>query len=425
MMPSQGVCTVKQFLGSRLKVGRVLVRMTTTFGINQIISHGFGVFLFAAVVPMMRESIVISHWDLAAIGALTQLSYLGGAMLLGVLGHKVNSGLLVLISGSVTSALLFVMAVLDDAKLVLLVLTCMAASAAISWGAIVELISRYARPEYCSTCLSSASSGTAWGYGLNGLIILLVVPLLGWRSSWVLAGCLGAMTVVLTCLLLKNLNQRSLTKTAPNTGALSVRQLITTIMYERAAFFACLICFLVGFAAMPFSTWLNTYLAELMLPPALGGYTWMVAGVVGMIAGFLSGQLADSKGHGMALLLVFGGFFLGMFAFVYNPADFAVFAGVGYGLMYFPMWGIIAGWVHKYYSSTVTMQINGIGMVAFGLGGAFGNLMAGVVQDISGSLEGAYWVITADALLLLVLAIHIYLTEREKVPCSFENGLSS
>ncbi len=334
-------------------------------------------------------------------------------MLLGLIGHRIDSGRLVLITGSVTSVLLFAMASLDDPLLVLLVLTCMAASAAISWGAIVELITRYARSELCSTCLSSASSGTAWGYGLNGLLILMVVPLLGWRSSWVLAGMLGTFTVILTLFLLKNLKQRAATKSAEASVALPAGQLFRIILRERAAFFACLICFMVGFATMPFSTWLNTYLAELMLPPALGGYTWTVSGVTGMAAGFLSGKLADSKGHGMALLIVFGGFALGQLAFVYDPASFAVFAGFGYGLMYFPMWGIIAGWVNQHYSSTATMQINGIGMVTFGLGGALGNLMAGFIRDFSGSLAGIYWIITIDALLLVVLAVYIYLTERQ------------
>jgi MFS family permease len=289
----------------------------------------------------------------------------------------------------------------------------MAASAAISWGAIVELITRYARPALCSTCLSSASSGTAWGYGLNGLFILLVVPFWGWRSGWLLAGMLGVVSIILTFLLLKSLKARSATGLEETAAALSSRELFRVIVRERAAFFACLICLMVGFATMPFSTWLNTYLAELMLPPTLGGYTWTVAGITGMAAGFLSGKLADSKGHGVALLVVFGGFAAGLLAFTYDPSYFAVFAGFGYGLMYFPMWGIIAGWVNKHYSSTATMQINGIGMVTFGLGGALGNLMAGIIQDFSGSLERVYWVITIDALLLVLLALYICWTELQ------------
>ncbi|BBB26551.1 MFS transporter [Amphritea japonica] len=400
------------------------MRMTTTFGVNQIISHGFGVFLFAAMVPLMQESIAISHWYLAMIGALTQLSYLGGAMLLGLIGHRVDSGRLVLITGAFTSVLLFVMAALDEPLLVLLLLSFMAASAAISWGAIVELITRYARPALCSTCLSSASSGTAWGYGLNGLLILMVVPLLGWRSSWVLAGMLGTVTVILTMFLLKSLKQRVVHQSTKAPAALPAGQLLKVVLGERAAFFACLICFMVGFATMPFSTWLNTYLAELMLPPALGGYTWTMSGVTGMAAGFLSGKLADSKGHGVALLIVFGGFAVGQLAFVYDPASFAVLAGFGYGLMYFPMWGIIAGWVNKHYSSTVTMQINGIGMVTFGLGGALGNFLAGFVRTLSESLAGVYWIITIDAVLLVLLAVYICVTERSIANCAMDSCLA-
>ncbi|WP_417224558.1 MFS transporter [Amphritea sp.] len=390
------------------------MRMTATFGMNQIISHGFGVFLFSALVPLMQESIAISHWYLATIGALTQLSYLGGAMLLGLIGHRIDSGRLVLITGATTSTLLLIMSTLNDTRLILLVLTCLAASAAISWGAIIELITRYAPASFCSTCLSSASSGTAWGYGLNGLLILLIVPLLGWRSGWILAGMFGCITLILTLFLLKQLKQRKVLTPRQAKTALAPRQLFRIIVQERAAFFACLICFMVGFATMPFSTWLNTYLAELSLPAALGGYTWTMSGITGMAAGFFSGKLADKKGHGMALIVIFGGFALGQLAFIYDPATYAVLAGFGYGLMYFPMWGIIAGWVNQHYSSTATMQINGIGMVTFGLGGALGNLLAGFIQQSTGSLAGIYGVITVNAILLLLLAIYIYLTEQPK-----------
>ncbi|MBU2967408.1 MFS transporter [Amphritea sp. 2_MG-2023] len=397
------------------------MRMTATFGINQIISHGFGVFLFAALVPLMQESIAISHWYLATIGALTQLAYLGGAMLLGLIGHRIDSGRLVLITGALTSTLLLIMATLDDPMLVLLVLIALAASAAISWGAIVELITRYAHPTFCSTSLSSASSGTAWGYGLNGLLILLIVPLFGWRSGWLLAGMLGCTSVILTIFLLRHLKQRTTTSSGGIQAALPAGQLFRIIAKERAAFFACLICFMIGFATMPFSTWLNTYLAELTLPPALGGYTWTVSGITGMVAGFFSGKLADSKGHGIALLIIFSGFCLGQLAFIYDPASFAVFAGFGYGLMYFPMWGIIAGWVNQHYSSTATMQISGIGMVTFGLGGALGNLLAGFIQSASGSLAGVYWIISIDAVLLVGVAIYICLTELPAVNLTAQN----
>lgn len=394
------------------------MRMTLTFGINQIISHGFGLFLFAALVPLMQAEIGITHWHLATIGAMTQLAYLGGAMLLGVIGHRIDSGRLMLTTGALTSTLLFTMASLQDPMMMLVVLTIMSASAAISWGAIVELVTRYGRPEHSATSLSTASSGTAWGYGINGMLILLVVPALGWRSGWLAAGVLGLMTLCLTVLVLRHIKRNNVHALlgAEVSAVMTTRQLFGTIVSERTAFYACLICFLVGFSAMPFSTWLNTWLAELELPPALGGYAWTTIGISGMFAGFLIGKLADRTGHGQALLIIFGGFAICLMAFLYDPARFAIVAGFGYGLMYFPMWGVVAGWVSKHYHSKITMQICGIGMVTFGLGGALGNILAGTLQEVTGSLQAMYWVIGGIAVVLTVLSASVWRRERRGAP---------
>lgn len=392
------------------------MRMPTTFGMNQIVSHGFGMFLFAALMPFMRESIDISAWQLATIGALTQVAYLGGAMLLGLVGHRLGTGRLALLTGITTSSLLFCMSQLRDPMLISLTLTCLAASAAISWGCIVEIVSRCARPELRSTYMSCASSGTAWGYALNGLLILVVVPSLGWQSSWQVAGLFGLLVVALTSHMLRDLTTAPASQAAglnPADAAIPTSKLFATIIGERTALFACLICLLVGFTTMPFSYWLNTYLDELSLPAALGGYTWATVGGTGMVAGFIIGKLADRKGHGTALMVISSGFALGLLAFVYDPGKCALVAGFGYGLMYFPMWGIVAGWVNRHYTSTATMQISGICMVTFGLGGTLGNLLAGYIRETTGSLHDVFFVLTAASLLQVALAIVILRSNRK------------
>lgn len=391
------------------------MRMAITFGFNQVISHGFGLFLFAALVPLMQESIDITSWHLATIGALTQLSYLGGAMILGIIGHRMDSGRLLIGTGILTSCLLFSMAWLNDPLIITCVLTVMAASAAISWGGIVEMVTSFGRLDRTSTNLSIASSGTAWGYSLNGLIILLVVPVFGWRSGWIAASVFGLITLFATITLLRHMRQNKEEHDIEVTFAMTSRQLFATVFKERTAFLSCLVLFLVGLSTMTFSTWLNTFLAQLNLPAALGGYTWSVIGMTGMVVGFFAGKLADSKGHGIALLIIFGAFALGLLAFTYDPARFVLLAGLGYGLMYFPIWGIVAGWVSKHYSSKATMQINGIGMVTFGLGGALGNLAAGAINEFTGSLMNVYLLITAMGCVLFVLAAYIYLSDRKPV----------
>lgn len=132
-----------------------------------------------------------------------------------------------------------------------------------------------------------------------------------------------------------------------------------------------------------------------------------------MIAGFFVGKLADNKGPSVTLLVIFGIFALGLLAFTYRPEQFVMLAGFGYGMMYFPIWGIIAGWISKQYSSKATMQINGIGMVTFGLGGALGNVLAGMIYDATGSLSNVYLLICGLAVVLFVLAMYIFLHERQ------------
>jgi predicted MFS family arabinose efflux permease len=75
--------------------------------------------------------------------------------------------------------------------------------------------------------------------------------------------------------------------------------------------------------------------------------------------------------------------------------------------MYFPVWGILAGWIRQSFSSTATMQICSICMVTFGLGGALGNLLAGFIRDATGSLELVYIIVTMAVLLMVLLTLLI------------------
>ncbi|MCY0964050.1 MFS transporter [Parathalassolituus penaei] len=400
--------------------------MTPTFAINQIISHGFGLFLFVAMVPLMQGDVNFSHWHLASAGALTQIAYLSGAVLLGAMMHRLNSGTVLLATAAVTTTLLFSMMWVQAPEVILAMLAVMAFTAAISWGAIVELSGRYGQPQRRATGLSIAASGTAWGYSINGLLILVIVPWLGWRAGWLVAGLSGGMCMLLTWLMLRRVmaatavvegqSRSDSLSSAQVSDALPMRRLLLSVLCERTSAWAFWLLFMVGLTTIPFSTWLNTWFAEQSLPADLGGYTWTVIGLTGMVSGLLMGKLADHKGHAVALLLMTLLFALGMFGLIIAPANAALLAGLGYGLMYFPIWGVIGSWVGNHYSPKAAMQISGLGMVAFGAGGASGNLLAGAIQQITGNLSGLYQLIAVGSLILVVMALVIYSTERTLTP---------
>lgn len=404
--------------------------MTIVFAINQFISHGFGIFLFASLAPFMREDIAFSNWHIAAIGASSQLAYLFGALLSSSFGERIGSARMALATAACMTLMFAAVAVLSSPLLILLALTVLAACAAMSWATIVEITSRCGPNEKCSTYLSIAASGTAWGCSFNGLLLLFILPYAGWVIGWQIAAIMAGSVVVVNFLLLKKLcliGQRQAAlqqekafqeaaEPSKEKSSLDAKALIKTVIYEPVARFNALVCFAVCFSTIPFVNWLNIYLAELQLPDELGGYTWSVIGLSGMISGVLIGRLADRFSPQFALMLISIVFFLGMLAFWSNPAGFALLAGVSYGVLYFPMWGIVSGWLSRVYSSTVTMQITSVCMVAAGIGGASGNFMVGWVRDYSGSLDGAYAVLMLNALLLALMALAAFVRRRGSQP---------
>lgn len=404
----------------------LVVNMTVILGANQVLSHGFGVFLFAALFPFMRDTLGLTHWHLAAVGIATQVAYLGGALSVGFLGRHFTPEKMTLATGVCSSLMLLCLSLVSNPLLIIAVLSVLAFSAAVCWSAIVGLISQHVAEQKAATSLSAAGSGTAWGYGLNGLILIWWVPMWGWQSAWMMVAGVGAVVVLLTVQMLRLLpaasgtvGSRSISES--ESTVLSTRQLLSAFLTEKRAFLSCLIYFLIGLSCISFSSWLNTYLDELDQSDALAGPTWTMLGVSGMIAGITAGWLADRKGHATALLIMSLGFSIGLMAFSYDPVEYALVAAAGYGLMYFPVWGIVSSWVAQRYSPIATMQLSGLGMVASALGGSSGNLAAGYIQNHTGSLSLLYLVLAfAGAVLVCVTGMMAWQQHKEpdlRKPC--------
>ncbi len=389
------------------------MNIAVVFGLNQVVSHGFGLFLFAAIVPLMRESIGLDYWHIAAAGAITQLSYLFGAFLLGTIGASIDMRKVMIGSGILTSSLLFSIPYINNPILVLIVLAVMATSAASSWGAIVELIGRYAPVNRRSTYLSSASSGTAWGYSIIGLLLIVLVPQWGWEMGWRFASLFGFAVLCLTLFLFHGMKKTE-EQGVDKAQALKFIPFLKTTLLTKTALLACLMFFLIGMTTMPFSTWLNSYIEELKLPLNLAGISWTTVGVTGMVAGVLLGSFADTRGNTLAITVVFLGFALSMLALSVAAASMLIFACIGYGFMYFPIWGVVAGWLNETFDATSTMRISGFCMITFGMGGATGNLLLGAIREATGSLYLGFLMIAVLSVLLALIGLYVFISYRTK-----------
>ena len=384
------------------------MQLAIILGANQVVSHGFGVFLFAALFPLMRDALDMTHWHLTLTGVATQIAYLAGALCVSILGRIVSAERLILLTAGGATLLLASLSQVAEPVIIIVLLFLLAFSAAVCWGAIVGLISQYADKQNAATSLSVAGSGTAWGYGINGLILLWWVPVFGWQSVWILTAGIAGLIFLTTIYMMRSLSGISTRQpeklSESELDTLSVRQLIMACLTEYRALFSCLIYFLIGLTCITFTSWLNTRLDEVDPSGFQGGITWSVIGISGMLAGLLIGRVADKKGHEVALLLAASGYAAGLLAFSFNPLQFAVIAGAGYGMIYFPVWGVVSSWLSQRYSPVATMQLSGVGMIASAIGGSLGNIIAGQILNQTGSLTLLYDFLALAGCITVVLA---------------------
>lgn len=380
--------------------------MAIVFAFNQVVSHGYGLFLFAAVVPFMQQSTEITFWHIGIAGAATQLAYLFGASLLGVIGSSVSMKKVSIATGAFAPIVLLSISFMSDPIMIIVSLVLLALSASMSWGAIVEIVSRYAPNNRRSTYLSSASSGTAWGYGIIGLVIIWLVPMLGWEISWRFASVFGLFVLVATILMFRKLG-RATSHTEHSVVSVKFSDFLKGILTQKRAVLACSLFFFIGITTMPFSTWLNSYIAELKLPMELAGISWTTVGVTGMFAGVVLGGFADKFGNGLAILILFLVFGASQIAFNLDPGSMLILACIGYGVMYFPVWGVVAGWLNETFDSVSTMRISGFCMITFGVGGATGNVIMGLIKESTGSLQLGFSMLSYLSMAMVVIALYI------------------
>lgn len=380
--------------------------MAIVFAFNQVVSHGFGLFLFAAVVPFMQQSTEITFWHIGIAGAATQVAYLLGASLLGIIGSAVSMRKVSIATGTLAPIILLFISFLSDPLMIIVALVLLALSASMSWGAIVEIVSRHAPDNRRSTYLSSASSGTAWGYGIIGLVIIWLVPILGWEISWRFASVFGLLVLIATILMFKKLGKAT-SNNEHKVVSVKFSDFLKGTLIQKRALLACTLFFFIGITTMPFSTWLNSYIAELKLPMEMAGVSWTTVGVTGMFAGVILGGFADKYGNSVAILILFLVFGASQIAFNLNPASMLLMACIGYGVMYFPVWGVVAGWLNETFDSLSTMRISGFCMLTFGVGGATGNVIMGLIKENTASLQLGFSLLSYLSLGMILIALYI------------------
>jgi MFS family permease len=151
-------------------------------------TYGFGIYLFAQLVPDMQASLGFDFSYVGAITASGQLGFLLCALLAAWLTPKVGGGWVILGSGVVCATALLLIPLSDNILVIGALLTVLAGTAATVFVPMVAVISKVVAYRYRGMAMGLVSSGTSYGVFINSLLVPIYAPEGEWRTVWWLVG---------------------------------------------------------------------------------------------------------------------------------------------------------------------------------------------------------------------------------------------
>jgi predicted MFS family arabinose efflux permease len=382
--------------------------ITILFTLFVAAAYGFGLYLFPAIAPTMRQSFGFSFTTMGAISSVVQIGFLASALLSGVMSLRFGSlrvilGSIVLCAGalslvSVTSNVLIF-------SVLLFVLGCCAASI---WVPMVEVSQALIPKSHQGKALGLMSSGTSYGVIVNGFFITYVLGAYGWRWTWAVAAML---TALLAAVALVRLGRRSVSADrsqmrsdvgAPLGFVESCRRLRHPVTYG-----VLLMMFFNGLSCIPYQTYLASFLQEERgLAESVSADVWRTIGLVGTVSGFAVGALSDRISVRLTMVLTYLVLALAAGLILVSTEHRALLlAGFLFGLAFYPIFGLVPAYISHTYKGPSATTLFAVGNIALGLGGMFGNFLGGALRDATGSFMTIYQIIVAGAVASAILAL--------------------
>jgi nitrate/nitrite transporter NarK len=373
-------------------------------------AYGFGLYLFAVLLPDMRQELGFDYRAVGLMSGAAQLGYMIAALIAGPLTPRIGGIRLVFLSILIASFGLVAISVVHATWVLGAALTLLAATAASIWVPMVEVVSRFIPERRQGLVFGIFSSAGGYGALVNGLVVPPLLIAVGWRAVW---RDLGLMAIALT--VIGYVILRWLAVTSPSgrvrtrSPALINRDAVLSLLRSRRVLMFWALNFCISLGYLPFQTYLASYLrGELGYSVMSTGHLWTVFGAAAAAGGALLGLLADRIGIRRTILVSLGLLLLAGLALAFPLLDWLpFFAAAAFGVSYGSMYGLTPAYVAKMLPPEQGSFIFGFGNVLIGIGGIAGNLVAGYSQDLTGGLRAIYLGVVAAALCLLILAWHL------------------
>lgn len=390
------------------------IEVTLFFTAFVAITYGFGIYLFASLVPEMRRDLGFDYATVGLITGIAQAGFLVASLLSGIAAPAIGPLRLILGAVFATSISLLLMTKTGDILSLGVLLTVMGGAAAAVWVPMVAISQQVIPAGHQGKALGLMSSGTSYGVFLNGLLVPPMIATTGWRSIWLVLG-VGAFTLLLVAAWrLRRLKMTSADQPKQQRQATSktpfkerLREVLRPI-----GLLMILTMFLNGLACMPFQTFLVSLMREdFGWPVSEATHVWSLIGGIGMVGGFALGWLADHITIKWAMVLTYLLLAAATLVVLAMPPVIAPqtwlmnLAGLLFGLAFNAIYGLVPAYISAVFRGDAATLLFGIGNIALGLGGLLGNMIGGYAKTLSGNFTPIYGIVTLASLLLVIIAL--------------------
>ncbi|WP_280940516.1 MFS transporter [Aurantimonas sp. 22II-16-19i] len=382
-------------------------------------TYGFGMYLFAALLPDIRQTLGFDYGVAGIITGSAQAGFMLFALLGAFLAHRIGGAAVALLSAALCAACLLAVPVFANVVIVAALLTVLGGTAASAYVPIVELVAQSVPYSHRGKALGLISSGTSYGVFINGLLVPVFLSTGNWQGVYVTVGLItcGFVAIALVAFQRAGLLAAKTPAVEPSQGPKESQGFLKSFASaEPWVLMIWAITFLNGFTTLPFQSFLSPYLRdELGIGVELSSQVWTLIGFIGMFSGFFLGALADRIGIRWTLAMTYALVILACGLLLLVPSQWTILtAGVAFALAFYPIFGLVPGYIAKTPSRLSGTQIFSVANVTLGIGGILGNLAGGTSQTITQTFVPVYVAIAAMSLISIVLAIGLP-QEREEV----------
>ena len=369
--------------------------------------YGYGILL-----PEMLSPLAITKTEAGVIYASFFIAYTVFSPLLGLLGDRYDSRLIITSFVAVLGVGTFLMAYSSSIKQASLFFALAGIGSAACWAPVMAVAQRWTSDKHRGKTLSFIDIGSSLGIVGTSTAIPSIVVAHGWQAGWMSLGVLGFAVAAMDFFMVRNPagEQSAPRLSEPARYAGEPFSVTYAKLFRDTKFWLIGLAYLLtGFSIIIPFTFLSTYaVQELSFSYEAATRLITVIGIGAVVGKLTLGPLSDKVGRIKVLLLCAALVAAGTLGMAFGQRVILIVFTAIFSIGYGALWALYAALASDYFSREYAGSIVGLWTVFLGIGSMISPVIAGWVADTRGTLAWSFVLAAAGAIISLLLLVAVW-----------------